>query len=87
MRVEQIEQSVLQLSMVERRQFVQWFYDHPDELGAGDDNYIHPEVKAEILQRRDEAAAHPELLEPWAGTTERVRAKLHERRPQKARIG
>jgi hypothetical protein len=30
----------------------------------------------EILCRRDEADVHPERLEPWDGTTERVRARL-----------
>jgi hypothetical protein len=38
------------------------------------------EQKAEILRRRDLAVAHPDLLEPWDGTIDRVRAKLHERR-------
>ncbi len=32
----------------------------------------------------DLALAHPELLEPWDGTIERVRAGLHEFRRQKA---
>lgn len=41
------------------------------------------EIKAGILQRRDEADAHPERLEPWEGTTERVRTRLHELRLQK----
>jgi hypothetical protein len=84
MSVEQIEQSVMRLSVEERRQFAEWFFEHADELAGLDDNYIHPEVKAEILRRREEADAHPELLEPWAGTTERVRARLHELRRQKA---
>ena len=84
MSVEQLEQSVLQLSDEERRQFAQWFYEHEDELAGLDDNFIHPEVKAEILRRRDEVDAPPELLEPWAGTTERVRARLHELHNPKA---
>ena len=82
--VEQIEQSVLQLSAGERRQFAQWFCEHADELSGVDDQEIHPEIKDEILRRRDEADAHPELLEPWEGTTERVRARLHELRRQNA---
>jgi hypothetical protein len=40
-------------------------------------------VKSEILRRRDEVDTHPELLEPWEGTTERVRARLHQLRRQK----
>lgn len=85
--MEQIEQSVLQLSAAERRQFVQWFYDHAEELAAGEENHLHHEVKTEILARREEADARPELLEPWKGTTERVRARLHELRRQAVKVG
>ncbi len=81
MSVEQLEQSILKLSEAERRQFAEWFYEHEVELTGPDD--IHPDAKAEILRRRDEADAHPELVEPWEGTTERVRARLHELRRQK----
>jgi hypothetical protein len=35
------------------------------------------------LRRRDQAIAHPELLEPWDGTIERVRDRLHEFRSKK----
>lgn len=83
MSVEQLEQSVLNLSPEERRQFFTWIYEHEVELVGAD--YIHPEVQAEILRRRDEAIAHPEQLKPWEGTTERVRARLHELRGQKAK--
>jgi len=83
MSVQQIEESVLKLSIEDRRRFLDWLYEHEDEL-AGQD-YIHPKVKAEILRRRDEALAHRESLEPWEGTTERVRARLHEIRHQKAK--
>jgi hypothetical protein len=61
MSVEQLEQSVMQLSEAERRQFAQWFYEHEDELAGPED--IHPTAQAEILRRRDEVVAHPELLE------------------------
>ena len=84
MSVEQLEQSVLQLSEAERRQFAQWFHEHEDKITGLDE--IHPDVKAEILRRRDEVDAHPERLEPWEGTTERVRARLHELRHQKASV-
>jgi hypothetical protein len=83
MSVEQLEQSVWQLSPEERRQFLDWLHAHEAELVGAD--YIHPEVQAEILRRRDEVLAHPDRLEPWPGTTERVRARLHELRHQKAK--
>ncbi len=48
----------------------------PEEIDSG--------VKAEILHRRDKVDKHPELLEPWEGTTGRIRARLNELRRQKA---
>jgi hypothetical protein len=85
MSVEQIEKTLLQLPRVERRQFADWFYRHANEIiEPQDDEEISPKIEAVILRRRDEVDAHPELLEPWEGTTERVRARLHELRHQKA---
>jgi recombinational DNA repair ATPase RecF len=83
MSVEQLEQTVLSLSPDERRRFLDWLYEHEQELRGPD--YLHPEVKAEILRRREAALAHPEQLESWEGTTERARARLHEIRNQKAK--
>jgi hypothetical protein len=62
MSVEQIEKTLLQLPREERRRFADWFYAHEDELAGPEE--IHPDVKTEILRRRDEALAHPELMEP-----------------------
>jgi hypothetical protein len=85
MSVEQIEKTLLQLPRVERRQFADWFYRHADEIIEPQDaDDISPEIKDAILRRRNQVDAHPELLEPWEGTTERVRARLHEIRGQKA---
>lgn len=85
MSVEQLEQSVLQLTEEERRRFAQWFYEHERQIAnpPTDDEGIHPEVKAELLRRLQEIDEHPERLEPWAGTTDRIRAQLHEMRRQK----
>jgi len=83
MSVEQLEQSVLQLSEAERRQFAEWFYEHENEFAgpAG----IHPEVQAEILRRRAEVAAHPELLEPvTAESFEKLKRKLADARSAQA---
>ena len=83
MSVEQIEQSVLQLSEAERRQFAEWFYEHESKLAGADE--IHPDVQAEILRRRDELDDHPELLEPvtreWF---EGLKRKLADARSAKA---
>ena len=85
MSVEQLEQSVLQLSEAERRQFAQWFYEHERQIVnlQTDTEEIQPEVKAELLRRLQEIDEHPERLEPWEGTTDRIRAQLHEMRRQK----
>lgn len=83
MSVEQIETTLLQLPHEERRRFADWFHAHEAEILTPLNEDIHPEIKAEILRRRDEVDAHPERLEPWEGTTERVRARLHELRHQK----
>jgi hypothetical protein len=82
MSVEQIEDSLLKLPLEERRRFVDWLYEHEHELVGPD--YIHPEVKAEVIRRLEEVNAHPELLEPWEGTLERARQRLNEFRRQKA---
>ena len=86
MSLEQLEQTVMRLPREERRQFARWFYRHENEIlePHDDDDEISPPVRAEILRRRDEALAHPERLEPWEGTMERVKARLDEIRRQKA---
>ena len=83
MSVEQIESTLLQLPPEERRRFADWFYQHEDEIVEPQDNEeIHPEVRAELERRLQEIEEHPELLQPWEGTTERIRAQLHEMRRQ-----
>jgi hypothetical protein len=74
MSVEQLEHTVLKLSPEERQRFLDWLYEHEDELRGAD--YLHPEVQAEILRRREAALAAPERLETWEGTTKRVRSRL-----------
>ena len=64
MSVEQIEATLLQLPPAERRRFVDWFYQHENELSGEDTDEISSDVRAEILRRRDEASAHPEMMEP-----------------------
>jgi hypothetical protein len=76
MSIERIERFPLELDREECRRFADWFFENEEELTGPD--YIYPEVKAEILRRREEVDAHPELLGPWEGTTERVRTRRHE---------
>jgi hypothetical protein len=85
MSLEQLESSILALEPEERKQFAQWFEEHRDKLISSDeDDELTPEQQAKILRRREQALAHPELLEPWEGTTDRLRQRLHEIRRQKA---
>jgi len=82
MSVEQIEASVLQLPQADRRRFLNWLYEHEDELLGSDDGEIHPEVQAEILRRREEALAHPEKLEAWESAFPRMKQRFNELRRQ-----
>ena len=85
MSLEQLESSILSLAPEERKQFAQWFEEHRHDLTNEDDGgELTAEEQAEILRRREQALAHPELLEPWDGTIDRVRQRLHELRRQKA---
>lgn len=82
MSVEQLEKTVLGLSLEDRRRFFDWLYEHEDELVPQDD--IRPEVEAEVLRRRDEALAHPELLEPVTSEWfEKLKRKLADARSGK----
>ena len=78
--VEQLEQSVLNLSAQERRRFLEWLYEHEDELLGVDSGEIHPEVKAEILRRRDEALADPSQLEAWETAFPKMKQRFDELR-------
>jgi hypothetical protein len=82
MSVEQIETSVLQLPQADRRRFLNWLYEHEDELLGSDDGEIHPEVQAEILRRREEALAHPEKLEAWESAFPKMKQRFNELRRQ-----
>ena len=76
--------AILQLSPEERLRLAAWFEEHRRELLGEEDDELTEEQKAETLRRRDQALAHPELLEPWDGTIERARERLNEFRHQKA---
>ena len=83
MSLEQLEQEILGLSAEERQRLALWFEENRREFIGDDSDDLSKEQEAEVVRRRDFALAHPELLEPWDGTIERVRARLHEFRRQK----
>ena len=85
MSLEQLESSILSLTAEERKRFANWFEEHRRAWFSEneDDGELTSAQQAEILRRREQALAHPELLELWDGTTDRVRQRLHEVRRQK----
>lgn len=87
MSLEQLESAILGLTPEERQRLVVWFEENRRELLGDESDELSDEQMAEIIRRRELALAHPELLEAWDGTIERVRARLHEFRRQKASAG
>jgi hypothetical protein len=81
--LEQLESAILELTPRERQRLAVWFEENRRELLEDDDSdELTEEQQTEIVRRRDFALAHPELLEPWDGTIERVRERLHEFRSE-----
>lgn len=77
MSLEQLERAILGLTPEERQRLAVWFEENRRELVGDGSEELTEEQEAEIIRRRDLALAHPELLEPWDGTIERVRGRLH----------
>ena len=77
MSLEQLESAILGLSPEERQRLAVWFEENRNELLGDEFDDLTEAQQAEVIRRRDLAQAHPELLEPWDGTIERVRARLH----------
>ena len=82
--LDKLEQAILDLKPEERQRLAVWFEENRRELLGDNSDEMSEEQEAEIIRRRELALAHPELLEPWDGTIERVRERLHEFRRQKA---
>jgi hypothetical protein len=82
--LEQLETAILGLTVEERQRLAIWFDENRRELLGDEVDELSEEQKTELVRRRDQALAHPELLEPWDGTIERVRERLHDFRRQKA---
>ena len=82
MSLEQLENTILGLPVEERQRLALWFEQNRRELLGDEADELSDEQKAEVLRRRDLAVAHPELLEPWDGSIERVRTRLNEFRSE-----
>jgi len=85
--VEQLESAILGLTPEERQRLASGFEENRRELLSDEPDELNDEQKTEVLRRRNLALANPELLEPWDGTIERVRARLNDFRRQKASAG
>ena len=75
MSVQQLEQSVRDLSPEELARFVQWFDSFRLTLGPVEDegeSELSADQRAEIDRRLDELDADPLMTVPWEGTKEAV---------------
>ena len=81
MSLEQLQNAVMSLAGDERKRFAQWFYKHEDQIDPADED-LSSEVETELRTRLAELREHPELIQPWDGTIDRVRQRLHELRSQ-----
>lgn len=77
MSLEQLESAIRDLTDEERQRLALWFEENRRELLGNDQDELSAEQQAAVLRRRDLALANPELLEPWDGTIERLRARLN----------
>ena len=93
MSVQELEERVQTLPPEDLAKFSQWFEAYLQqtvhEVGDGDDApaNLTSEQQAELLRRVEFAKAHPEALEAWEGTTDRIRQRLHALRDQEAATG
>ena len=93
MSVQELEQQVQELPLDDLARFIQWFEAYRREVlgefSEADDweDRLTDEQRTELFDRVAFAKAHPEVLEPWNGTTDRIRERLHALRAQKASAG
>jgi hypothetical protein len=89
MSVQELEQQVQALPPEELARFSQWFegfrQQTPGAVSQPNEEVVDltEEDEAELLRRVEFARGHPEALEPWEGTTDRIRQRLHALRAQK----
>jgi hypothetical protein len=89
MSVIEIEKKVRTLAPTQLERFGRWFDTYrqgarPAAANGVSEPALASAQKEEILRRLDFVEKHPESLEPWADTTQRVRRRLHEIRTEKA---
>ncbi len=83
MSVKELEDRVQALPPQELEQFCRWFETYRRQVlgerfeDSDSEENLTEEQRAELLRRVEFVKAHPEALEPWKGTTDRIRERLH----------
>ena len=83
MSVKELEDRVQALPPEELKEFCRWFAAYRRRaLGRESDDdeseiNLTQEDRAELLRRVEFAKTYPDALEPWEGTTDRIRERLH----------
>ncbi len=87
MSIQQLEQTVRNLSAEELAKFAEWFdtYRTTFEPADADDGELSAGQRAELDRRLDALDADPSLAVPWEGTKESVIKALDELLAAKAR--
>lgn len=84
MSVRELEKRVRTLNSRQLKSFSQWFDDFRGSYAdARVDEELSKAQRNEILRRRAEFQANPEIAETWTGTTEMILKHLHARRAKK----
>ena len=81
MSVQELEKQVQALPPEDLARFSQWFEAFLEQVldGLSEDSWqdnLTGEQKSDLLRRVEYAKAHPETLEAWEGTTDRIRQRL-----------
>jgi hypothetical protein len=65
MSIEQLEAQLLSMPAADRREFARWFYDNERQF-IGDERQgdLSPEMRSELIRRREELRANPGLAVP-----------------------
>ena len=86
MSVRELEKRIRALPPRQLRHFGQWFDDYRQQAGSAAEmsDGLTEEQKTELQRRIEQAKAHPELLQPWKGTMDKLRKELDAHRAQKA---
>ena len=86
MNLDDLEKAIQALPAEQLSQFAHWFDDYRSRLLTSllMQSELTPEQEETLRSRMASAREHPELMEPWEGTTDRLREELNAYCAQKA---